>query len=434
MSTIITSVDRHSPAERAGIAAGEQLLAINGHEIIDVLDYRFYGYDTDCRLELREPSGAVRTVSLRKPEGRDLGLNFDTVLMDEMRSCANHCIFCFVDQMPPGMRKTLYFKDDDARLSFLQGNYITLTNLTDREAQRIIDLRISPINVSVHTTDPQLHCTMLGNKNALRSLDYIRAFCKAGIVMNGQIVVCPGWNDGDQLRRTLRDLTEMQFSSCSLVPVGITKYRQGLAKLRPVDAGHRRRDHRHRRRIRPGESGALRHPALLLRRRAVPAGGPSAAAGRSITRAIASWKTAWACMRSLEDDFLAGLATVDVPARFSPFTIATGTAAAPFLRGLVQRAMGDYPGLRGQVIAVENDFFGHTIDVAGLLTGQDISAQLRGRDLGDRVLIPIHMMRHGETVFLDDYTVERLSRELGVPVQVVDEDGFALVDAMFAAE
>ena len=236
MSTIITSVDRHSPAERAGITPGEQLLTINGHQIIDVLDYRFYGYDTDCCLELREPAGTVRTVSLRKPEGRDLGLNFDTVLMDDMRSCANHCIFCFVDQMPPGMRKTLYFKDDDARLSFLQGNYITLTNLTDREAQRIIDLRISPINVSVHTTDPQLHCTMLGNKNALRSLDYIRAFCKAGIVMNGQIVVCPGWNDGDQLRRTLRDLTEMQFSSCSLVPVGITKYRQGLAKLRPVDA------------------------------------------------------------------------------------------------------------------------------------------------------------------------------------------------------
>ena len=229
MSTIITSVDRHSPAERAGITPGEQLLTINGHQIIDVLDYRFYGYDTDCCLELREPAGTVRTVSLRKPEGWDLGLNFDTVLMDDMRSCANHCIFCFVDQMPPGMRKTLYFKDDDARLSFLQGNYITLTNLTDREAQRIIDLRISPINASVHTTDPQLHCTMLGNKNALRSLDYIRAFCKAGIVMNGQIVVCPGWNDGDQL---------------------------------------------------PGESGALRHPALLLRRRAVPAGRPSPAPGR----------------------------------------------------------------------------------------------------------------------------------------------------------
>ena len=433
MSTIITSVDRHSPAERAGITPGEQLLTINGHQIIDVLDYRFYGYDTDCCLELREPAGTVRTVSLRKPEGRDLGLNFDTVLMDDMRSCANHCIFCFVDQMPPGMRKTLYFKDDDARLSFLQGNYITLTNLTDREAQRIIDLRISPINVSVHTTDPQLHCTMLGNKNALRSLDYIRAFCKAGIVMNGQIVVCPGWNDGGQLRRTLRDLTEMQFSSCSLVPVGITKYRQGLAKLRPVDAATAAEiidiaDEYGRENLeRFGTRRFFCADELYLR------------AGRPLPRAeyyegYRQLENGVGLMRSLEDDFLAGLATVDVPVRFSPFTIATGTAAAPFLGGLVQRAQADYPGLRGQVIAVENDFFGHTIDVAGLLTGQDISAQLRGRDLGDRVLIPIHMMRHGETVFLDDYTVERLSRELGVPVQVVDEDGFALVDAMFAAE
>ena len=293
-----------------------------------MLDYRFYGYDTDCRLELREPSGAVRTVSLRKPEGRDLGLNFDTVLMDEMRSCANHCIFCFVDQMPPGMRQTLYFKDDDARLSFLQGNYITLTNLTEREAQRIIDLRISPINVSVHTTDPQLHCTMLGNKNALRSLDYIRAFCKAGIVMNGQIVVCPGWNDGDQLRRTLRDLTEMQFSSCSLVPVGITKYRQGLAKLRPVDAATAAEiidiaDEYGRENLeRFGTRRFFCADELYLR------------AGRPLPQAeyyegYRQLENGVGLMRSLEDDFLAGLATVDVPARFSPFTIATGTAATP---------------------------------------------------------------------------------------------------------
>ena len=236
MSTVIASVDHRSPAQRAGIRPGEKLLTINGHEIVDVLDYRFYGYDAKCRLELLEPNGSVRNVQIKKEEGLDLGLNFDTYLMDEMRCCANHCVFCFVDQMPPGMRQTLYFKDDDARLSFLQGNYITLTNLTEREAQRIIDLRISPINVSVHTTDPQLHCTMLGNKNAVRSLEYMRRFCEAGIVMNGQIVICPGWNDGDQLRRTLRDLTEMEFSSCSLVPVGITKYRKGLAKLRPVDA------------------------------------------------------------------------------------------------------------------------------------------------------------------------------------------------------
>ena len=433
MSTIITSVDRHSPAERAGITPGEQLLTINGHQIIDVLDYRFYGYDTDCCLELREPAGTVRTVSLRKPEGRDLGLNFDTVLMDDMRSCANHCIFCFVDQMPPGMRKTLYFKDDDARLSFLQGNYITLTNLTDREAQRIIDLRISPINVSVHTTDPQLHCTMLGNKNALRSLDYIRAFCKAGIVMNGQIVVCPGWNDGDQLRRTLRDLTEMQFSSCSLVPVGITKYRQGLAKLRPVDAATAAEiidiaDEYGRENLeRFGTRRFFCADELYLR------------AGRPLPQAeyyegYRQLENGVGLMRSLEDDFLAGLATVDVPVRFSPFTIATGTAAAPFMTYLLEQAKAYFPALRGQVIAVENDFFGHTIDVAGLLTGQDLSAQLQKvPDLG-RVLLPLHMLRHGENVFLDDYTVERLSAELGYPVQIVGIDGGDLLDAMLERE
>ena len=433
MSTIITSVDRHSPAEHAGIHVGEQLLTINGHPIVDVLDYRFYGYDPVSHIQLKTPDGQERSLTLRKAEGQDLGLNFDTYLMDEMRSCANHCVFCFVDQMPPGMRSTLYFKDDDARLSFLLGNYITLTNLTEREAQRIIDLHISPINVSVHATDPQLHCTMLGNKDAARSLDYIKTFCKAGIVMNGQIVVCPGWNDGDQLRRTLRDLTEWEFSSCSIVPVGITKYRKGLAKLRPVDADGARDI------IAIAEAFGQENLRRFGTRRFFCADELFLRAGMELPQedyyeGYRQLENGVGLMRSLEDDFLAGLATVDVPARFSPFTIATGTAAAPFLRGLVQRAMGDYPGLRGQVIAVENDFFGHTIDVAGLLTGQDISAQLRGRDLGDRVLIPIHMMRHGETVFLDDYTVERLSRELGVPVQVVDEDGFALVDAMFAAE
>ena len=235
MSTVITSIDPHSPAEKAGIVVGEQLLEINGHHIVDVLDYRFYGYDPVAVLRLSK-DGHTRTVTIRKEEGRDLGLNFNTYLMDEMHQCANHCLFCFVDQMPPNMRPSLYIKDDDERLSFLLGNYTTLTNLSEREAQRIIDLHISPINVSVHATEPQLHCMLLGNKGAERSLEYIRRFCQAGIVMNGQIVVCPGWNDGDALRRTLRDLTDWQFSSCSLVPVGITKYRKGLAKLRPVDS------------------------------------------------------------------------------------------------------------------------------------------------------------------------------------------------------
>ena len=432
MSTVIASVDRRSPAQLAGIKPGEQLLTINGHEIIDVLDYRFYGYDADSHLTLREPNGAQRAVHIRKQEGQDLGLNFDTYLMDEMRSCANHCIFCFVDQMPPGMRQTLYFKDDDARLSFLLGNYITLTNLTEREAQRIIDLHISPINVSVHTTDPQLHCTMLGNKNAGRSLEYIRAFCKAGIVMNGQIVICPGWNDGDQLRRTLRDLTDWEFSSCSLVPVGITKYRKGLAKLRPVDADCAREI------IAIAEEFGQENLRRFGTRRFFCADELFLRAGLPLPEAdyyegYRQIENGVGMLRSLGDDFLAALDTEELPENPGDFTIATGVAAAPFLRGLLEQAQARFPGLRGRVVAVRNDFFGHTIDVAGLLTGQDLSAQLHAvPDLG-RVLIPIHMLRNGENVFLDDYTVPRLSEELGCPVEVVGMDGFDLADAVFAS-
>ncbi len=206
MSTMITSIDPQSPAERAGIRVGEQLLHINGHKIVDVLDYRFFGYDPDPFVELQQPNGHRRTVHVPKAEGMDLGLNFETYLMDKARSCANHCIFCFVDQMPPGMRKSLYFKDDDARLSFLMGNYLTLTNLSPREVQRIIDLRISPINVSVHTTDPKLRSELLCNKRAGEAIDTIRRFAENHITMNCQIVSCPGINDGAALRKTLHDL------------------------------------------------------------------------------------------------------------------------------------------------------------------------------------------------------------------------------------
>ncbi len=433
MSTIITAIDRHSPAERAGIQVGEQLLTINGHPIVDVLDYRFYGYDPLSHVELKTAAGDVRAVTVRKAEGQDLGLNFDTYLMDEMRSCANHCIFCFVDQMPPGMRQTLYFKDDDARLSFLLGNYITLTNLTEREAQRIIDLHISPINVSVHTTDPQLHCTMLGNKNAERSLDYIRAFCRAGIVMNGQIVVCPDWNDGDQLRRTLRDLTDWEFSSCSIVPVGITKYRKGLARLRPVDRGCAREilaiaeEYGQENLRRFGTRRFFCADELFLRAQ-LPLPQEDYYEGyRQLENGVGM-------LRSLEQDFLSAMQLEEPDAAPSPFTIATGTAAAPFLRGLLEQAQAYFPHLRGQVIAVENDFFGHTIDVAGLLTGQDLSAQLQKVPSLGRVLLPLHMLRHGETVFLDDYTVARLADELGCPVQIVGIDGGDLLDAMLEKE
>ena len=432
MSTIITSIDPHSPAKKAGIQVGEQLLSINGHAVVDVLDYRFYGYDAVCRVELKT-GGQNREVTIRKEEGQDLGLNFETYLIDTMHQCANHCVFCFIDQMPKGMRQSLYVKDDDERLSFLLGNYTTLTNLSEREAQRIIDLHISPINVSVHTTNPQLRSTMLGNKDAAKSLDYMRAFGKAGIQMNGQIVVCPGWNDGDELRRTMQDLMDIGFASCSVVPVGLTDHRQGLAKLNAVDA----------------ETAvniiaiADEFGAKCLKEKGtrlffcadelyLKAGLPLPE--DEYYEEYRQLENGVGLLRSLEQDFLAALRLTDEVGSPAPFTIATGVSAAPFLTELLRKAQEKFPKIQGKVIAVVNDFFGHKIDVAGLLTGQDIAAQCQGKLLGSRLLIPLHMLRHGETVFLDDYTTERLGKELNAQVQIVGLDGGDLFDCMIESE
>lgn len=430
MSTVVTSVDHRSPAQRAGIQAGEKLLTVNGHEIVDVLDYWFYCYDPVLELELEEPEGGRRKLEIRKLEGQELGLNFDSYLMDEPRPCSNHCLFCFVDQMPPNMRDTLYFKDDDARLSFLMGNYITLTNLTPREAQRIIDLRISPINVSVQSTEPELRKRLLGNVHADKSLEYMRAFGEAGIEMNGQIVVCPGWNDGEHLRRTIEDLMDIGFASCSIVPVGLTKYRKGLAKIGMVDAQ------------KAGEIIDIvdEYGAICLEkygtRRFFCADELYIKSGRELPpesyyEEYGQLENGVGMLRSLMTEFSQGLEDVDPAAEYLSFTSATGMSAQPFIAALVAQAKEKCPSLQGEVVGIRNDFFGHTIDVAGLLTAQDIIAQLKERQLGDHILLPANVLRHGGDVFLDDLTVEDVEQALGRPVTVVEQDGFSLVDAIF---
>lgn len=431
MSTIITAIDRHSPAERAGVQVGEQLLSINGHPIVDVLDYRFYGYDPLSHLELKTTAGNVRHVTCRKAEGQDLGLNFDTYLMDEMRSCANHCLFCFVDQMPPGMRSTLYFKDDDARLSFLLGNYITLTNLTEREAQRIIDLHISPINVSVHATDPELRSFLLGNPRAGKTLEIMRRFSDGGITMNCQIVCCPGLNDGAQLQRTMRDLAALypQVHSVSIVPVGLTKFREGLYPLTPFTPEH------------AAETLDLVNAfgdecvekfgtriffcadeLYLKAGRALPP--------EEFYEEFTQLENGVGMLRLQQTEFHAALRLSDPPDGV-PFSVAAGVSAAPFLEKLLCTAREKYATIQGHVYAIENDFFGRSINVSGLITGQDLIAQLRGKDLGERLLISNNMVRHDELDFLDDITLEQASAALGVPIYPVDADGFALCDAMF---
>ncbi|MEG1682775.1 MAG: DUF512 domain-containing protein, partial [Oscillospiraceae bacterium] len=430
MSTVITSIDPHSPAKRAKLLVGENLIQVNGHEIVDVLDYRFFCYDPVLDLELEGADGTRRAVTVKKLEGQELGLNFDSYLMDEPRPCSNHCLFCFVDQMPSGMRDTLYFKDDDARLSFLMGNYITLTNLSEREAQRIVDLRISPINVSVQATEPELRKRLLGNVHADLSLRYMRAFGEAGIVMNGQIVVCPGYNDGVHLRRTLDDLMDIGFASCSVVPVGLTKFRKGLAALSPVDKttageiidlvdeyGGRCLEQYGTRRFFCADE------LYIKAERDLP--------DEAYYEDYAQLENGVGMLRSLMSEFENGLADIDPNIVCPSFTIATGKSAEPFIAALVACAKGRCPGLVGEVVGIYNDFFGHTIDVAGLLTGQDVLAQLRVRPLGDRILLPANLLRHGGDVFLDDLRVSDLERELSRPITIVEQDGYHLIDAIF---
>ena len=431
--TKIQSVDPHSPARRAGVRPGETLTHINGRPIADVLDYKFYSYDPRLELTLAGEDGRTRTVRVRKDEGEELGLNFETYLMDRARSCANRCIFCFVDQMPPGMRETLYFKDDDARLSFLMGNYITLTNLSEREIDRICALRISPINISVHATDPALREAMLRHRRAGECLDIMKRFAGAGIEMNCQIVSCPGINDGPALDRTLADLGALHpaVASVAVVPVGLTKYREGLCHIDPYT---------------PAQAAALIGQVEAFAAAFLEKHGTSLAwcsdefyllAGRALPE-----KAYYEDMNQLENGVgmlrllqsqaelaLEGEALLELTP--PPFSIATGVSAAPFVEKIVDRCREKCGNIVGTVHPVANRFFGETITVSGLVTGGDLIGQLRGKELGERLILPSNMLRAGEQVFLDAVTVAQVEEALGVPVCPVDaESGFDLVDAI----
>ena len=433
--TKIASVDPGSPAARAGLRPGETLTHISGHPIVDVLDYKFYAYDPRLELTLTGPDGGSRTVRVRKGEGEDLGLNFETYLMDKARSCANRCIFCFVDQMPPGMRDTLYFKDDDARLSFLMGNYITLTNLSQREIQREIDLRISPINISVHATDPELRAAMLKNRRAGECLEIMTRFAGAGLRMNCQVVACPGVNDGPALDRTLRELSELHpaVTSVAVVPVGVTRFREGLCEIQPytreqaaalidqVEAFAAAFLEQH------GTSLAwCSDEFYLLAGRALPE--------KSYYEDMAQLENGVGMLRLLTSQAELGLEG-EKPEDDAPFSIATGVSAAPFVQEILDMARKQCGNIKGTVYPIANRFFGETITVSGLITGADLLEQLRGKDLGRRLLLPDNMLRAGERVFLDDVTVEQLEEALGVTVVPVPADsGFDLADAILGRE
>ena len=421
-----------SPGERAGIKPGDRLLAVNGNRILDVLDYMYYAYDAQSEFTL-ERDGEKITVAVAKEAGQDAGLDFQEYLMDSARSCANNCVFCFVDQMPPGMRETLYFKDDDVRLSFLTGSYLTLTNMGQREVQRVIDLKISPINVSVHTMDPKLRCRMLGNKNAGRGLEILKRFARAGIQLNCQIVCCPGLNDGRELWRTMRRLARLapQVNSCSVIPVGLTKFREGLFPLKPFDRELARKTVEQVERF--GERCLKRRGSRIFfcsDEMYLKADLPIPP--DDFYEGYPQLENGVGMLRLLHTDFEEALENCSAPARGTRAVIATGVSAARTLTELRDLARTKYPGIRVEVIPIVNDFFGHTIDVAGLITGRDLIAQLRSRDLGERVYITNRMLRDGEDVFLDDVTVGEASRALGVPVTPMENGGEQLLQVFLA--
>ena len=429
MDNAIKAIDRDSPL--AGkVQAGDTLLAINSNKILDVLDYKFFAYDTRLELRLRRPDGSEYSLHVVKPEGGDLGLDFESYLMDKPRSCANRCVFCFIDQLPKGMRPTMYFKDDDARLSFLLGNYITLTNLSQREIERIIALHISPINISVHATDPELRRQLLRNPRAGECMEIMGRFAKAGITMNCQIVCCPGLNDGEALMQSMRELESLypQVHSVSIVPVGLTRFREELYPLTPFTKEHAAETldmvdsfgaeciRRHGSRI------FWCGDELYIK------------AGREIPpdefyEEYTQLENGVGMLRLMETEFSSALKLGGEPDG-RPFSVATGVSAAPYFRILLDKAKEKYPEIKGKIYPIVNDFFGHSINVTGLITGGDLIAQLKGRELGERLLISQNMLRRAEMDFLDDVKLEEASAALGLPIYPIEQDGFALFDAV----
>lgn len=434
MAVKIFDVTTGSHADKAGIKKGETLLSINSNEIVDVLDYRFYQVNRKLTLEVADEDKNVRTIEMTKGEYEEIGLEFETYLMDKQHSCRNKCIFCFIDQLPKGMRESLYFKDDDSRLSFLFGNYITLTNITEHEIDRIIKMHISPINVSVHTTNPELRCKMMNNRFAGDTLKYLKRFADAGITLNCQIVSCPGINDGDELVRTLTDLENLGVNMSAIVPVGLTRYRENLYPLVPynketagqtIDIIEKMGDEcvkKHGRRIFfPGDE------FYLLAEREIPS--------PEFYEDFSALEDGIGMIAYLTDDVGWKLEELDADESLChKVTIACGEGVFPYMKRIMSMINEKFPNITINTRAIKNNFFGGGVNVSGLVTGGDLIDQLRDDDLGDRLIITSSMLRFENDLFLDDVSTDDVERELGVTLVPVNNNGNDLVEAVIAGK
>ena len=426
-----------SIAEELELEPGDVLLAVNDHEIEDVFDYHYYTNEEYLTVLVRKPDGEEWELEIEKEFEEDLGIEFESSLMDDYRSCRNHCIFCFIDQMPPGMRETLYFKDDDSRLSFLQGNYVTLTNMSDHDIDRIIHYHLGPINISFQTTNPDLRCKMLHNRFAGDVFPKIRRLADAGIELNGQIVLCRDINDGAELERSISDMTSYlpALRSVSVVPVGLSKYREGLYPLKPFDAQSAGEVidliESWQKKIYPQYGVHFVHASdewYLLAGRPLPE--------EERYDGYLQLENGVGMLRLLKEEVEETLAEVkpDVETPKRRVSIATGRLAGPFLKELGKRIETVHQNVTLQIFEIRNDFFGESITVSGLITGQDLIAQLKDQDLGDELLLPSNMIRSGERVFLDDLTIEDAEEALGISIRIVESGGRDLVCAVTGEE
>lgn len=429
----ILSIEKNSYGEKLGFRVGDVIKEINGQPVKDIFDYHFLIDDMSENIVLVDrEDGSSESIRFSGLSSDDLELKFENGLMDDYQSCRNKCIFCFIDQMPPGMRETLYFKDDDARLSFLNGNYITLTNMSYEDIDRIIYYKLSPMNVSVHTTNPELRCKMLNNRFAGDVLDKIKRFYDAGIELNGQIVLCRDINDGPEMDRTIEDLSKFipMFNSLSVVPVGITKYREGLFELKSFDKESAIRvldqinNWQERLLKKHGKRFVFASDEwYLLAEREIPSdeeyeGYPQIENGVGMIRSFSD-----AVYAELNNSHKFVLKRREI-------SIATGKLMENILRRIAEDFMKKYPKIKVNVYGIKNEFFGEKITVSGLITGGDLINQLKGKSLGDKLLLPSNMLRAGEEVFLDDVTVSQLSETLQVKVDIVQSSGENLINSI----
>jgi putative radical SAM enzyme (TIGR03279 family) len=427
---IIKEVDSGSIADQLELEPGDTVLSIDGHELEDIFDYEYYINSESILMTVKKKDGEEWELEIEN-QYEDLGITFENGLMSEYRSCRNKCIFCFIDQMPPGMRETLYFKDDDSRLSFLQGNYVTLTNMSDHDIDRIIKFKLAPINISVHTTNPALRCEMLHNRFAGKALDKIQRLYEAEIPMNGQIVLCKGVNDGKELERTIEDLSKYlpYMESVSAVPVGMSKYRDGLYPLQPFTSEDAKEIvkiiGRWQKQLYKTHGNHFIHASDELY---ILAGLPFPE--ENCYDGYIQLENGVGMLRLLDEEIKSALETMEDDHKSEEISIATGRLAAPYIERHAKLIREKFPGRVIHIYPITNVFFGEQITVAGLITGQDLIGQLKGKVLGRRLLLPECMFRSGEEVFLDDLTRQDVQNALQVQVDIVKSSGQDFVQAV----